>query len=143
MGLSPRQCHALLWLLLSGQPEAQLSYSRHPSGSYSMHRFRRGPTRQQNCIYRLSGVLHYSHICILRSGHWTTPIHRPKERPTRPLLVGFSRLCHQCCLSAADHLLQHYVLLPSVNHAHYHPLPPDHLLTVFPQHTYTQPLNQP
>ena len=77
-----------------------------------MHRFRRHSTRQQNCIYRLSGLLHHSHICVLRSGHWTASIHGPEERPTGPLLVGFGGLCHQRHLSAADHILRHYVLLP-------------------------------
>ena len=112
VGPRPRQCHALRWLLLASQPKAQLSHSRHPSSSYSVHRFRRDPTRQQNCLYRLSGLLHHPHIRVVRSGHWTASIHRPEERPSRTFLVGFSGIRHQRHLSAADHILQHYVLLP-------------------------------
>lgn len=112
VGPRPRQRHALLWLLLASQPKAQLSYSCHPSGSYSMHRFRRDPTREQNCIHRFSGLLHHSHIRVLRPGHWTTSVDRPEERPSRPLLAGFSGLSRQRHLSAADYLLQHHVLLP-------------------------------
>ena len=112
VGLGPRQCHALLWLLLASQSKAQLSCSRHPSGSYPMHRFRRDSTRQQNRVYRLSGLLHHPHICIVRHGHCTTSIHRPEERPSRPLLAGFGGFRHQRHLSAADHILRHHVLLP-------------------------------
>ena len=112
VGPSPRQRHALLRPLLASQSKAQLSCSRHSSGSCPMHRFRRDPTRQQDCFYRLSRLLHHPHIRIVRPGYWTASIHRPEECPSRPVLAGFSGIFHQCHLSAPDHLLQYHVLLP-------------------------------
>ena len=81
-----------------------------------MHLFRRDTARQQDRIHRPGRLLHHTHVCILRSGHRTAPLHRPEECPSRPVLDGFSGVCRQRYLSGTDNLLQHHVLLSYVNH---------------------------
>lgn len=112
VGPSPRQRNALLRLLLTSQRKAQLSRPRHGPCCVSMHLFRRDPARKQNRIHRPGRLLHHPHVCILRTSHRAPSLHRPQERPPRPLLDGFSGICCQRYFSAADNILQHHVLLP-------------------------------
>ena len=112
VGPSPRQRDTLLGLFLSSQRKAQLSRPRHSPRCGPMYGFWRHPARQQNCVYRPSGLLHHPHHRVVRSRHWATFVYWQEERSQRTILDGFSRLCRQRYCCAPDYILQHHVLLP-------------------------------
>lgn len=112
VGPGPRQRDALLRLFFTSQREAQLPSPRNSARCVPVHLFRRHPARQQDRIYRLSGLLHHPHDHVLRPSHRAAPLHRPKECPERTVLDGFSGLCRQRYRRTTDCIFQHHVLLP-------------------------------